>query len=139
MNNELRNECLGEIKLNWKNLKWHVESTESAMKVVKGDIGISKELGEGVSKASAYSLILRLRTIYILDCLRKNKLWKREGLLKLIKKISGSLDSYEIYGDVKNNKKKRRNYLSIQEAEKLMNYIVKENGEIKKWLKEKKD
>ncbi|MBT3691404.1 nucleotidyltransferase domain-containing protein [archaeon] len=138
INNSLREEYLEEIKLNWKNLKWHVESTESAMKVVKEDIGISQELNEKVSNASVYSLILRLRTIYILDCLIKNKLWKKEGLLKLIKKISGSLDSYEIYEDIKNNKK-RKDELSIQEAEKLMNYIIKKTEEIKKWLKERKD
>ena len=56
----------------------------------------------------------------------------------LIKEISGSLNAYEIYLNVKS-----RNTLGYglkrEEAEKLMNYINKKIKDVEKWLKEKKD
>ena len=113
-------------KLTKKNLKWQIETTNSAMNVIKSDIKISRELKEGnMSDHLVYSLILRLRTLYILDCLRKDKKWTKKGLVNLIKKISGSLMAYERYLSSK-NKKSAGYKLPIDEAEKLMDYISKE-------------
>ncbi|MBS3085106.1 DUF2080 family transposase-associated protein [Candidatus Pacearchaeota archaeon] len=121
-----------------KNLKYHVETTKSAMNVVNRYIKLAKEAGENVSDAATYSLILRLRTLYIIDCIRKKEQWSKREFLMLIKKISGSLNAYEIYLNVKS-----RNTLGYglkrEEAEKLMNYINKKIKDVEKWLKEKKD
>lgn len=117
-----------------KNLKWHVETTKSALKFVKEDIKFSKEFNENVSRASAYSLILRLRTFYIVDCLRKNKKWSNKEFRNLIKKISGSLISYEDYLAVK-NKQKKKSGVKIEEAEKVINYLERELLKVEKWLK----
>ncbi len=126
-------------ELSWKNLRWHVETTKSAMKVVYGDINFSKEIDENVSRASTYSLILRLRTIYLIDCLKNNKLWKKKGLLDLIKKISGSLDAYDEYVYSKMGKNRKvKSKLKIEEAEKLMDYVNREIVVLEKWLKERK-
>ena len=86
-----------------KNLKWHIDTTKSAMNVVKEYIKLAEEMEKKVSDAASYSLILRLRTLYIIDCLRKDKIWKKKEFLGLIKKISGSLIAYERYLDSKNN------------------------------------
>lgn len=120
-----------------RNLKWHIETTKSAMKVVKASIELSKEMNLLEGDATSYSLILRLRTFYIIDCLRKNKQWKKKEFLRLIEKIAGSLIAYEEYLKVKNNKEKISYKLPIHEAEKLMNYINKEVKEIEKWLLQK--
>ena len=138
VNSELLSEYK-DSKLTKKNLKWHIETTKSAMNVIKADIGLSKEMdkkkiGDGI----AYSLILRLRTLYIVDCIRKNKIWKKRDFLRLVKKISGSLTAYERYISSK-NKNTLENKLLIEEAEKLMDYINKKVRELEKWLKEKKD
>jgi predicted nucleotidyltransferase len=125
--------------LNSKNLRFHIETTKSAMKVVEKDIELSKEMGEEASDASAYSLILRLRTLYIISCLRDNKIWNKKDFLKLIKDISGSLSAYERYLSSK-NKNTRDCKLPIKEAEKLMDYVNKKIIEFEKWTeKEKKD
>ncbi len=127
-----------DFPLNKKNLKWHIDTTKSAMRVVEASIKLSKEMGLLEGDATSYALILRLRTLYIIDCLRKNKQWKRKEFLRLIKKIAGSLIAYEEYLKVKNNKGKILYNLPVNEAERLMNYINKEIKEVEKWLKEKK-
>jgi len=125
--------------LTGKNLRWHIETTKKMMKKVKEDIEFSRKIGMKISDASAYSLVLRLRTLYIINCLRKNKSWSKKEFLRLIKKISGSLTVYYEYLRVKKKDKKLQNKLPIDEAEKLMDYINKEMSELEKWLKEKKD
>lgn len=116
-------------ELTKRNLKWHIDTTKSAIKVIEKDIEISKELTKrNISDNMAYSLILRLRTIYLIDCIKENRLWRKKEFLDLIVNISGSLKAYEGYLRAKNNKK-IQNTLPIAEAERLMNYI---NKEIKK-------
>ncbi len=109
-----------------KNIQWHIDTTKSAMGVVKEYIKLAEEMEEKVSDAASYSLILRLRTLYIIECLRKGKLWKKEEFLGLIKKISGSLIAYERYLDSKNNNSKACQ-LPIEEAKRLMEYINKKS------------
>ena len=125
-------------KLTLKNLLYHIETTKSAMKVVEKDIGFSKEMNEKASDASAYSLILRLRTLYITECLKHGKIGGRKDFLKLVKNISGSTVAYERYLCSK-NKNTEESRLPIEEAKKLMRYINKKILELEKWLKEKKD
>ncbi len=120
-----------------KNLKWHIETTKSAMNVVKEFINLEEETGK-ISDSIVYSLILRLRTLYIIDCLRKNKLWKKQEFLELVKTVSGSLTAYESYVNSKNNDSKKYN-LPIKQAKKIMDYVNKNIREIEKWLNKKKE
>ena len=137
INEELIKEY-SDYPLNEKNLRYHIKTTKSAMKVVEKDILFSKEIRENASDASAYSLILRLRTFYIIDCIKNKKIWSKNHFLNLIKKISKNLNAYELYLNVKN--KNTLSYkLNVREAEKLMNYINKNIEKIERWLKEKKD
>lgn len=125
--------------LTLKNIKWHIDTTKSAMKVIEKSIKVSIELGINESDASAYSLILRLRTLYILDNIRKNKLWVKKEFLSLIKKTAGSLIAYEEYLRVKAGDKQMKDILPIKEAENLLNYNNNKIKDIEKWAKEKKD
>ncbi len=121
-----------------KNLKWHIETTKSALNIVNKDIEIAGQTNQRVSDASAYSLILRLRTVYIIDCIRKKKLWTKKEFLKFVKKISGSHKAYERYLKIKN--KNTMDYvLKKSEAEKLSAHIKNQIKDIEKWLKEKRD
>jgi len=126
-------ELLSEYKkteLTKKNLQWHIDTTKSAMKIIEKDIEISKEIKEkNISDGIVYSLILRLRTLYLINCIKNNKIWSKKEFLNLIKKTSGSLTAYEGYLRSKNNEKSQ-NKLPIEEAEKLMNYINKNIKEL---------
>ncbi len=129
-------------KLTKKNLKWHIELTKSALEISKEFIKFDEEIKSNSNDAVAYSLILRLRGTYIVDCLIKNKLPRKKELVNLIKEISGSLKAYEGYLRVKNDtlkgtSEKNKNELPINEAEKLYNYINKKIEEQEKWAKTK--
>lgn len=107
------------------NLKWHIETTKSAIELAKESLDVAKDTGKLAGRAVAYSLILRLRSLYLIDCLIKNKKWTNKEFNNLVKKITGSKVAYEDYLNVKNNKNKKSG-LRIDEAEKLIDYL--ENG-----------
>jgi predicted nucleotidyltransferase len=137
MNEDLKKSYM-DTAISWKNLKWHIETTKKMMQKVSEDIEFAKKINEKVSDASAYSLVLRLRTLYIIDCIRKNRKWTKKEFMSLIKKISGSIIVYERYVHSKNYKT-RMCAVPVKEAEKLRDYIIKKTNETKKWLKGKKD
>lgn len=122
--------------LSRKTLQWHMDFIKSALKINKGLIGLKKEHSKYVTDSISYSLILNLRSIYIIDRIKKKQKWSTADLLSLIKEVSGSLEAYEGYLRVKNNEKTKES-LSIEEAEKLLDYISKKLGEQEKWIKRK--
>ncbi|MEK6831026.1 MAG: nucleotidyltransferase domain-containing protein [Nanoarchaeota archaeon] len=123
-----------------KNLKWHIETTKSAINMNKAAIKLDKELElDKTGDATAYSLVLRLRGVYIINCLRNNRLWNTNELISLVKKISGSTIAYERYIYIKKGLGKSKDIMPIIEAEKLLDCVKKENLKQEKWLKEKRD
>ena len=122
-------------RLTLKNLSYHIETTKSAMKVVEKDIELSKGMNEKASDATAYSLILRLRTLYLIQCLKHGRMWSKKDFLKIVKRVSGSTIAYERYLKSK-NKGTEESKVPIEEAEKLMNYINKNIWEVEKWLQD---
>lgn len=124
-------------KLTSKNLKWYLNMTKSALKINKGFIELENENNK-IADAFAYSLILHLRNTYIVDCLKKDILWNNKQLRNLVKRVSGSLEAYEGYLRVKENKASS-DKLPIMEANRLYNYLLKKIGEHEKWLKAKKE
>jgi predicted nucleotidyltransferase len=108
-------------KLTRENIKFHIETTKSALNAIKEVMKIT-EIDEKISDNIAYSLILRLREVYIFDCLIKNKKWSKKEFLMLLKKISGSEEAYLGYLRAKDKKKIQEN-LNLEEAEKIYSYI----------------
>ena len=124
---------LKDTKITKKNLTSCLSHIKSSMKINKGLIDLNESyLGDSI----AYSLILGLRSVYIINNLINHNSWNNTDLKQLIKKISGSLTSYEGYLRVKGNKKKEKE-LPIEEARKLYEYIIKNIEEQEKWIKRK--
>ena len=98
---------------------------------------MSMALHENCPDSVAYSLILRLRGFYIVDCLMKNKMWNNKELIKMIKNISGSERAYEGYLRIKENDAEN-DELPINEAEKICNYIKEGIKKHEKWLAKRK-
>jgi predicted nucleotidyltransferase len=121
-----------------ENLKNYFKETKSAIEIVNEYLKISEKTKKNVPDAVAYSLVLRLRTIYIIECIRKRKKANKKDFLNLIEKISGSLEAYERYLKSK-NKNTKEFKLSLNQAKKIYLYHNKKLNEIKKWLKEKKE
>src|SRR3989344_4848386 len=62
---------------------------DSALEVNKKFIELARENGWKLGDAIAYSLILNLRIVYTIDCLKAGKVCKKSQLVSLAKKISG--------------------------------------------------
>ncbi|MBS3090175.1 nucleotidyltransferase domain-containing protein [Candidatus Pacearchaeota archaeon] len=127
--------------LNKKNLKWHIKTTKSAMKIVEKFIELEEDKKTGRHKISdniAYSLILRLREVHIVDCMAKNKIPATKELLKLIVRLSGDKEAYYAY---KRSKEKSSGLkrISTEQARKIYSYVNKKIKEQEEWLKAKSE
>ena len=120
-----------------KNLRWHIETTKSAMKMNRAALELGKLENKKISDNVMYSLILRLREVYVVDCLIKNKKSLKKEFLSLVKNISGSVDSYESYLRSKNNEKTKK-VISLEDATAIYEYTVKKINEQEKWLIKRK-
>ena len=129
---ELRNS-----KLTGKNLRFHIETSKSALNVIEEAIKISEKQKEKMSDNIVYSLILRLREAYIVECLIKNKLWSNKKLIELIREISGREEAYYGYTRAKNNENDRKK-LKIQEAKKIYEYIKSKIKWQERWAGKRK-
>src|SRR3989344_6548981 len=75
-----------KIEVTRKNIKWFLDITKKSLKLVKDSINrIEKKKPQGLlSDAVAYSLILSLRTIYMINCLKNKKLYTKSEFIQLI-------------------------------------------------------
>jgi len=129
-----------KIPLTKRNTAWHIKTTKKAIKENENLIEMTKNLKDDKADDSiAYSLVLRLRGIYIIDCLKHKKIWSNKKFVELIKRISGSTLAYERYIYIKNVNGKNKSELLIEEAEKLLEYVKEKNLEQEKWSKELKE
>ncbi len=116
-----------------KNVKWHIETTKDKLEAVKKYIDDAQKHNQKyLTDRVAYTLILRIRTIYIIEGLIKNQNYSKKEFLKIIKGISPKV--YQSYINIKNNTKEK-NKTTIQEAEKLNNYLEKQLKKVKDMLK----
>lgn len=125
---------LQKIKINRLDFKWLLQEAESALKIVEQFLQLDKlqERKELDSTAIVYSMILRMRRLFMVQCILKNeKHSNREFKSALNKKgISKELVArfYEIY-NAERNEKKAKASVGIREAEML--YQITKN-ELKK-------
>lgn len=111
-------------KISKRNIRWNMDMIKSALKIDKKLIELKSDYSEYISDSIAYSLILNLRSLYIIDCIKKGQKWSNKGFLSLIKRTAGSLEAYKGYLRVKNDEKTKE-FLNIKEAVNLLNYANK--------------
>ena len=129
VNNQLLEE-LKKIKINKQNIKWLLEETKSMLKINKEII----EIEDNNFNAVVHSLILRLRLIYMIECLLKNDIYTTKGFKEYAKKrgIIKIKKLQKIYKR-KRDMKKVKEEVEKKEVEKLWNVV---NNETKKKSKE---
>jgi len=125
-----------KVKVTKENVKWYIETTRERLKVIRESVDrIEKNKPNGkLNDLVSYSLVLRLRTLYMINCLIKNKAYKKEDFVRLIKNISGSLISYERYTHLKNDGENKRE-LPLIEGKKLYDYLKNYLEETKRSIK----
>ncbi|MBS3140683.1 hypothetical protein J4405_00895, partial [Candidatus Woesearchaeota archaeon] len=107
-----------DIIVTKKNVKWYIDTTNKKLKLLKNLI---KKSDEKVNNRIIYTLILRIRTLHIIQKLINNENYSKKDFISLIEKIS-SRNSYESYLEVK-NELKETNKITKKEAEELYNYL----------------
>ena len=125
LNNDLLNHYKGKIKR--ISIRNHIDEIKSITKINEKFVDIDEELMEKVSDETLYSIVLRLREIYLIECLKRKKNPTNKEFLNLIKKTA-SEESYNAYLRIKNDLKSKK-VIPIKEARALI-------GEIKKRLRD---
>ena len=119
-----------------KNVRWYIDTTEDKLNLIKEIINKLKNNNINLSDKIIYTLILRIRTLYIIEKLIKNKDYSKQDFIKLIKRISKG-NSYERYLSVKNNLKEKKE-IKLEEVEVLYEYLKNQLSEIKGLVKQLK-
>jgi predicted nucleotidyltransferase len=81
MLNPLLLEELKNIKFDLKKLRWNFEDIKRIIKIIEGFIGLDEK---DISPSHIYSLMMRIRVCYLIECLLKNKEFSNEGVKKLL-------------------------------------------------------
>jgi len=116
-----------KVRVTRNNVKWYIDTTREKIELIKRALEHS---ASKINNRIIYTLILRIRTLEIIEKIIKNKTYSKKEFLKMIKNISGSENAYKSYLAVKNNS----NLSSIttkQEAEKLLSHLIKQLGSLR--------
>ena len=125
-----------EIKVTKDNVKWYLDSTKDKLKIIEHIIE-KKDNKTKVNDKIIYTLILRIRTLYIIEKLIKNENYSKRDFIRIIMKIANEERIYERYLAVKNNGKEK-NEISIEETKKLYEYLKNELDKISGLVKKLK-
>lgn len=115
------------VKVTRKNVKWYLDTTEEKLYLIEK---ILKAAKDKVDNRIIYTLILRIRTLYIIKSLMSHKDYSRKEIINLVNQVSGSTSAYNAYLSVKNDSQTRKTRKA--EAEKLYLYLKKLLSEVKK-------
>ena len=96
---------LKKIKYSKKDFRWILETTKSALKINEKLIELEGE--DFKNNACIFSLILRLRTIYMIECLIKNEIYSNKKFKEYsVKKgISNFNKLYQVYRAIRDDRK----------------------------------
>ena len=111
-----------EVKVTKKNVKWFIDTTREKLKLIRKFL---KKTDEKTDNRIIYTLVLRIRTLFIIQKLVNNQNYSKKDFINLINRISKSDNPYERYLASKNNLKDESK-LKIDEAERLYEYLKKD-------------
>ncbi|MBI2629826.1 nucleotidyltransferase domain-containing protein [Candidatus Pacearchaeota archaeon] len=119
-----------KIRVTKENVRWHLNTSDKKLKILKKALDIGNKY---VDDRIIYTLVLRIRTLYIIKTLIENKDYSKEEFENTINKISNGKTAYERYLAVKNNSAGKNN-TKIQEAKRLYDYLKNRLKEVKNLL-----
>jgi predicted nucleotidyltransferase len=120
-----------KVKITRRNIKWYLNTTEDKLKLISEIIGKTKKKNQKkLADRVAYTLVLRIRTLYIIRKLIENKDYSKKQFIRIIKDISRGTNAYESYLAVKNNLE-QKNGISLDDAERLNDYLKNQLAEVK--------
>ena len=119
----LNNDLLKSYKENINNpsIKKYLNEIKSITKINEEVVKMDEELREKVADETLYSIVLRLRELYLIECLKNNKNQSNKEFISLIKNIA-SEECYNSYLRIKNDLKSKK-VISTKETNALLNEI----------------
>lgn len=116
---------LNEIKIGKNSLREYISETKSMLEINKTLLSTEEDLVK--SNEIIYSLVLRLRGLYLAKSLLTGKVSSKKRFIKLTSKAIGKEAEtlYEIYLSIKNNDKTKKR-LSKETVNKIVELIEKE-------------
>lgn len=134
-NQQLLNK-LKEMRVNKGCFEEFIKDSESIIKINQGLIQLDREAEYLESNEIIYSLVLRLRGIYLIKSILNNHQYSNKDFLNLIKKSVGEdyLNVYNVYRDIKESKSSKHQ-ISVKIAQKLLDLL---KDSVKYYAKAKK-
>jgi len=130
---------LKEIKINKHDFKWHLEEAESALKIAEEFLKLDKlqERKKLDSTAIVHTIVLRLKNLFRLQCILKNKKYSNKEFNSFLRKkglpkelIEKFYDLYRAERDEKSTPVK----VSVEDTEKLYEVAKRELIEMREVL-----
>jgi predicted nucleotidyltransferase len=112
-----------DIELDLKDI---LKEIGGVIKINEDSLITCKESKQNIPDGIVYSIVLRLRELYLIRCLRSNKMYRKSDFLKIVGETV-----YSAYTRVKNNEKEYDN-ISYEEIKNLSDLSSK-------WLEELKE
>lgn len=135
--NPLLLEELQKIKIDFKKFKWNFDDIKRIVKIIKTFIEIDEE---DISASHIYSLIIRIRACYIIECLLKGKDFSNKDVKDLLLKYKLKKEDidkfFEIYRKIRNDEPAK---ISIKKEEilPLINILEEYSKKLENETKEK--
>lgn len=121
--NPLLLEELRQEKYDLKGLRWHFEDIKRIIKIIEGFIKLDEK---DIDASHIYSLMMRARVLFIIECLLEKKAFSNEGVKKKLLKYGLSerlFDCYyQIYQKIRANETVKEK-VNKEEIEKLIDII----------------
>ena len=123
-----------EINVTKRNVKRYIKTTEEKLELIKKVLDKKKiQNRKNVEDVVAYTLILRIRTLYLITKLIKTEEYSKKDFVNMLIGISNGKNAYDSYLAVKNNLDEKG--VSINEVKKLYSYLMNQLERVKKLLK----
>ena len=114
------------IKLTKENIKDYLETTKEKIDLLTQIIEKTKKSGKKyIDNSVVYTLVLRIRTLKIIEKLSHGDTYSKSDLIKILVKTSKGTNPYNSYLIIKNNEK-GENKTTYEEAERLLEYLKKQ-------------
>ena len=104
-------------------VKKHLDEIRSITKLNEKSVEIDLEMGEKVSDGTIYSIVLRLRELYLIKCLKQEKIPLNKEFIGIVRKVASD-ESYNAYYRIKSDLKSKK-VVSGEEALSLIKEIKK--------------
>jgi|SRR3989339_170546 len=128
--NPLLLEELKSHKINFKKFKWHFDDIRRTIGIIEEFIELDDK---DIASSHIYSLVMRIRGCYLIECLLKNKKFNNEGVISVL--LNYGLDKreinlfFDIYRKIRDDENER-NKIDKDKILKLINILKEYSKEV---------